>query len=464
MVTKRVGLRELDIEKHLSPETLGKIMGGNAQQLAEAIDRPDVQFLLAQAKERRRQLFDAVKYPDFYRQPPEKRPAVEPNMSPFSPLSPGSPMAPGAPAEPGAPGGMPVAAALRDFVMMKIANGEEMEEGEEHEEGEIESPEEESQESLPPEIMEQLVNFISQQGQGIDDEGFHQQAEGLGVEPHEAEEGIYRLLASLVGGKNDVVSGGRAAGMPVEEFPEDQIAKGTDVELEHTPNPAIASEIAKDHLTEGADYYEPRLENLEKQMETDVDEGKINAIAKDTPTWNANKTEVDESRDDLKASKKKSAFKHGFFLKIAEEGLKPSEFEEVFRLSFAKAAEGATAVAGALTGGALLGKIVDLLGGAAKGVGSMAMGAGKLGLVAPLLMAPILGGVAGGSAYYMTRPEELSPEDIKHMERLALYKRLSRRARRRTRKDETEAESEKTRGDDAHRNILPMPTTPSVEV
>jgi len=303
---KAADLKKLDT-KHLSPETLGMLISGKQPQLPQALERPDLQFLLAQAKERRRQLFDAIKYPDFYRKPPADRPAVEPNMSPYSPTAPGSPMAPGSPTAPGAPGGIVTAAALKDFIMEKASDIEETKEPE----------------------------------------------------------------------KND--------------------------------------------------------------------------------------TDDKQNADKIK----KAAFKHGFFLKLAERGLKPTEFEELFRLSFKKAAagsSGAASVATTLTGGALLGKVIDALGGAAKGVGGAVAGGGKLGLALATLLPPIVGGIAGGSAYYMTRPDEMSTDDVKHMERLALYKRLSRRARNRTRKEEPEAESEKTRGDDAHRKILPMPSTPGVEV
>ena len=415
MANKQVGLRELDIDKHLSPETLGILMSGDAQKLREALIRPDVEFLRAQAKERRRQLFDAVKYPDFYRRPPEQRPAVEPNVSPYAPTNPGSPVSPGGPQAPGSPGGIMASAALRDFVLTKIAGGEE----------------EESQGSLSPEAMEQLVKFIAAQAQGTEDT---EQAEEMGDEPNESDEKIYRLLAALVGGADDETSGDDAACTPVGQFPAEQADTGI-----------------------GEDYSEPALEDLEQQMNTDVDSGGINSVYDGAPAWGPEKKKGDEAE-------KKNAFKHGFFLKVAEAGLKPSEFEEIFRMSFEKAAEGAAGVATALTGGAVLGKGLELGAGGVKSLLSMGLGAGKLGLIGIPLLATILGGVAGGSAYYMTRPDELSPDDIKHIERLALYKRLSRRAKRRTRKEEPEAEATETRGDDAHRKLIPMPATPNVEV
>ena len=44
---------------------------------------------------------------------------------------------------------------------------------------------------------------------------------------------------------------------------EQQLAKGTKVELEHTTNRSAAREIALDHLAEYPDYYD-RLEMVEK--------------------------------------------------------------------------------------------------------------------------------------------------------------------------------------------------------
>jgi hypothetical protein len=352
---------------------------------------------------------------------------------------------------------MTAAAGLREYIMTKMAENEE----EEEHEG-AESPEHEAAESLPPDKLKSLVEYIKRMGAGIDDEGFHQHAEGLGVDPHEAEEEIYRLLGELTGGKDDLIPGGLAAGLPTPVFPKDQIAAGTEVELEHTSNPAIAEEIAKDHLVEGADYYKPRLADLEREMEAAVDAGKVPAVGEGTEKVEENK---DRKKRDVETLEKKKAFKHGFFRKVAEAGLRPSEFEEIFRHSFEKAAESdAGDVASALTGGAVISKALEMAGGGVKGLWGMGKGMAKLLGIAPLLLAPILGGIAGGSLYYLRRPDELEPEDIKNMERIALYRRLARRARSRTRKEEPEAASVETRGDDAHRNLLPMPSTPTVEV
>jgi hypothetical protein len=89
------------------------------------------------------------------------------------------------------------------------------------------------------------------------------------------------LTNALDGSQNDVIPGGDAAGMPASAFPQDQLQEGTEEEQEHTPNPAIAQEIAKDHLTEAKDYYEPRLENMEEEIEADKAQGKTEGVGEE---------------------------------------------------------------------------------------------------------------------------------------------------------------------------------------
>lgn len=58
--------------------------------------------------------------------------------------------------------------------------------------------------------------------------------------------------------------GGRGDGKPDSKFPAKQLRRGVKVEREHTKNPRVAKEIAKDHLTEFKDYY-TRLAKMERQ-------------------------------------------------------------------------------------------------------------------------------------------------------------------------------------------------------
>ena len=53
----------------------------------------------------------------------------------------------------------------------------------------------------------------------------------------------------------DLLAGGAADNMPDSVFPEKELAKGKEHELEHADNKRIAKEIAKDHLAERTDYY-----------------------------------------------------------------------------------------------------------------------------------------------------------------------------------------------------------------
>jgi 8-oxo-dGTP pyrophosphatase MutT (NUDIX family) len=65
----------------------------------------------------------------------------------------------------------------------------------------------------------------------------------------------------------ELVVGGKADGKPASIFPKDQIAKGVKVEREHTNNPAMAKEIAKDHLTEDKKYYTHLKEMEDKHIQ-----------------------------------------------------------------------------------------------------------------------------------------------------------------------------------------------------
>lgn len=54
----------------------------------------------------------------------------------------------------------------------------------------------------------------------------------------------------------EYLHGGLADGLTDSDFSQAQIEKGAKVEKEHTDNPQIAEEIARDHLVEKPDYYD----------------------------------------------------------------------------------------------------------------------------------------------------------------------------------------------------------------
>jgi len=73
--------------------------------------------------------------------------------------------------------------------------------------------------------------------------------------------GQYAVLPKQA--REDKVPGGIGDKKKPSDFDPKQIAKGKKVEMEHTNDPALAEEIAVDHLTEDPAYYD-KLEKIEK--------------------------------------------------------------------------------------------------------------------------------------------------------------------------------------------------------
>lgn len=63
----------------------------------------------------------------------------------------------------------------------------------------------------------------------------------------------------------DKIRGGKADGKPDSAFDPKWLKIGIKVEMEHTDDRSVASEIAKDHLTEDTMYYQ-KLRKIEKSM------------------------------------------------------------------------------------------------------------------------------------------------------------------------------------------------------
>lgn len=122
------------------------------------------------------------------------------------------------------------------------------------------------------EKQKRLNQFLSE-NQDPTDEQVHALSEELGIDPDELEEMIYDTLAAYVAG-DDQIPGGLADNMGAENFDPGQLSMGEEVEMEHTDNPALAEEIAEDHLAEIPDYYN-RLDEMEEEAK-EGEEGDTN--------------------------------------------------------------------------------------------------------------------------------------------------------------------------------------------
>jgi len=106
-----------------------------------------------------------------------------------------------------------------------------------------------------------LIKFFQENPSPSEDE-MNAFADQMGTDPDALDERIYALLSSLLKGV------GKSNDMSDDEFDADQLAKGIDVEMEHTEDELIAKMIAKDHLAEIPDYYD-RLGQMEDEAGVD---------------------------------------------------------------------------------------------------------------------------------------------------------------------------------------------------
>ena len=84
------------------------------------------------------------------------------------------------------------------------------------------------------------------------DAEFHRWAESQGMEPDDAEEIAYRFVTEFA----NFVFGGKSSGELPENVDAEQLSKGIEVELEHSPSRAVAAKISLDHLVESPIYYD----------------------------------------------------------------------------------------------------------------------------------------------------------------------------------------------------------------
>lgn len=134
---------------------------------------------------------------------------------------------------------------------------------------------------------------------------------------------------------------------------------------------------------------------------------------------------VKSSDEPVKKEARVNAYKYGFFAKIAELGMLPSEFVKV------------AIGAGTLLGAQTAGKAVEDVSGIGKWTLDKLLGAGKLAVSTPLVLGPLLGLIAGGAYRVLTAPKYETPKELRSIERTALYKRLGREAQRRAKRLQT---------------------------
>jgi hypothetical protein len=84
---------------------------------------------------------------------------------------------------------------------------------------------------------------------------------------------FYEPSAKKPEGTPEFIEGGMSSGMSNSDFNKKQLAMGVKVEMEHTTNPKIAREIARDHLAEIPDYY-TRLAKMEDTYKPKYKHGK----------------------------------------------------------------------------------------------------------------------------------------------------------------------------------------------
>lgn len=129
----------------------------------------------------------------------------------------------------------------------------------------------------------------------------------------------------------DSLEGGKGDNLSDDSIPKDVLAKAVKHEMEHTNDPEIAKEIAKDHLAEDIEYYD-KLAKIEKQPKKDKlvaagccvyaeDTGRVlmlqRAMSDDDPaagTWEFPGGHIEEGEQPWNAAKREWSEETGLFL------------------------------------------------------------------------------------------------------------------------------------------------------
>jgi len=108
-----------------------------------------------------------------------------------------------------------------------------------------------------PHTIEIVKNFFIEHPEPSDKD-VHEFSDKIGMPVDRLETIAYGLLSNLL-------QVGRHRDIGDEQFDAEQLNMGVEVEKEHTDDPELAKEIAKDHLAEIGNYYD-----LLKKMESEA--------------------------------------------------------------------------------------------------------------------------------------------------------------------------------------------------
>lgn len=151
-----------------------------------------------------------------------------------------------------------------------------------------------------PDIKDDVIEFFTD-NPNPDDDTLHEWAEDRGLDPHEVEEVVYELATEHVqeetgdDTKDDQIPGGKADDEDPDKYDQDQLEKGTEVEMEHTDDPELAEEITTDHLEESEDFkdsdkpedkkYYNELTDMEEDMKKKSQQMDVNQLQPGQSIW-----------------------------------------------------------------------------------------------------------------------------------------------------------------------------------
>jgi len=119
-------------------------------------------------------------------------------------------------------------------------------------------------------IPEEAITTFFRANPTPEDANVHELADAYGTDPHTLEEQVYRMFGEKLKTSAELSGEAIAAQLkqharPDSDFRPDQLAKGIEVEREHSESLPVRKAITKAHLTEFDTYYDP-LAKMEDQL------------------------------------------------------------------------------------------------------------------------------------------------------------------------------------------------------